>query len=190
MILCTVQPNEQYDVTLENITVGLWNQYGHDLHLWNLVSRTAVEFFQYEPGFESIPLTKRPAILYNDKTFDQTLDQKVNGVTVRELLEIMTPFEMIDYFVKVKPDLAILGFFAPFIGIVNPTDEQVFVGMIDSMKLRAWQHKKYFKGKTGQNGKVIQVRFRPSLPADQLALLEQSCDVLLKMFKRTIGEVS
>ena len=188
MILCTVQDNEQYNVTLDGMVVGLFASYGHDLHLWNLVSRTAVELFQYEPGFESIPITKRPAILYNDKVFDQTLDQKIKGVPVKALLEIMTPLELIDYFMKVKPDLALLGFFAPFIGIMNPTDEQVFTAMIDSMKLRAWQHKKYFKGKLSQKGKVIQVKFRPSLHIDQLTALDRSCEILLKMFKKTIGE--
>ena len=186
MILCTVQDNEKYNVTIDGMVVGLYASYGYDPHLWNLVSRTAIEFFQYEPGFEEIPITKRAAILYHDKVFEETLEYKINGVPVRALLELMTPLEMIGYFIKVKPDMPIMDFFAPFTGVRNPTKADVFTALIDSMRLRAYQHKKYYKGKLSQKGKVIQVRFRPNLPTEQSIILEQSCKTLLKTFKRVI----
>jgi hypothetical protein len=158
MINCTIQEDSKYNVVLDGQAVGLYTTYGHDQHLFNLITRMAGECFQYEPELSFIPEPKRAAILFNDGVIVSTLRQSVNGHNMREILEKTDPKEFYLMMTAHRPlHLDILEFFQ--VKDKNVTDNDLMDGFLVSLYLRQGQWQRYQRGVIGKKGKVIQAKF-------------------------------
>jgi hypothetical protein len=165
---------------------GLYTQYGHDAHLFNLLSRTSTGMFMYEQGFEEIPLDKRVARIFKDEMFKETLDQTVAFLPMRKILETMNPEEMYNLFVSIKPTHIKIS---SFYGNELNSPAQKFELLMLSMKLRLFQYKKYSKGIKSREGKVIKAQFGSTLTKAEEQFLAHQTVALLKASKAAVGVV-
>ena len=188
MIYATTKPPEQYTVTIESYPVGLWITYGYDPELFNLLSRIAVEFFQYEGGeFDVIPDGKKAARLFRDDTIIESLDFKFNsGLSMRDVLNNTTPKEMFDLFERTKEieNLPLLEFYRIR---EKDTRSNLLGGLFFSMYMRVLQYEKHYRGAQSTEGKVIRASFRSNLNATEASYLKENSAALLKGYKKGFG---
>jgi hypothetical protein len=187
-IFCTTKPPEQYTVTIDSYEVGLWQTYGSDPDLFNLMSRVAVEFFQYEGGiFEVIPVGRTAARLSKDETLIASLDFKFrSGLSLRDILRSTTPREMFDLLKGTKEvdQLPLLEFYRIR---EKDTRSQLVGGLLFSVYLRVLQYEKHYRGVQSKEGKVIKASFRSNLDSTEAAYLKEHSAALLKGYKRGFG---
>ena len=165
MIFCTTKPPEEYMVTLPSGGVyGLWDTYGHDPELFNLISRVSPAMFMYEPGFDIPP---GAVIVTLDKDVEDkivdTLDKRVLGLTVREILHYYSPEDMLELFSK--EDVSHLPINDPVLNTI--------------MIMRVSQHRHHYRGLLDSDDKVSKVKFKSDLTAEEAEWLGNSI--------RTIG---
>jgi len=103
MQYCLSRKPEEYEVTYNGNSDGLWLRYGHDPSLFNLLSLTSTSFFMYEQGFETLDQGKLIVALDNIDAWVDTLDSVISKKTVRELLEELTPRQFTDLILEVNP---------------------------------------------------------------------------------------
>lgn len=164
MIYCTTQKPEHYNVIINGKEYGLWRNYGYDPALFNLISRTQLQMFGYEQGMvDKIPSGQQIVQLPNIREIEFTLQQRVDGTLVRELVEAKNPEEMFDIFRLSRPSgIAIIGSFGDLDSLLL------------AMRLRVIQWKKFYRGKLRGN----EVQFRSRCNEDEEEILSQWIGVM------------
>ncbi len=173
MIYCVTQSPDKYVEHLPTGQVcGLYTQYGHRPELFNLMTRTVTASFMYEPGFEGYPVGKRIQSLYGDDCLVATLDQDVEGVSMKTLLNTTCPETMFNMFLDKKPEhLEVVKFYAGW------------DGLIAAMRVRVLQFKKYYRGIINTNKNLVYARFRSDLSEQEDKFLTESVKILRKAFE-------
>ncbi len=188
MIYCTTKPPEQYTVTIESYPVGLWITYGYDPELFNLISRVAVELFQYEGDiFDVIPDGKKAARLFRDDTIIASMDFKFkSGLSMRDVLKNTAPKEMFDLFERTKEieNLPLIEFYRIR---AKDTRSNLLGGLFYSMYMRVLQYEKHYRGAMSKDGKLVKAQFRSNLNATEVAYLKENSSALLKGYKKGFG---
>jgi len=131
MIFAITQELEQYDI--EEAPIGLYSTYfQRSPVLFNLITRTSLIPFQYEPGST---VTKPFFLIDDDVMYEETLPQTVGGETVKRLCCDLSPIQMLEYFEKHKDGLPGLGITRYWYGNVDL--------LLDVMRARviAWKWK-------------------------------------------------
>jgi hypothetical protein len=169
MIYCLTRKPEEYG--------GLFSSYGHDRHLFSLMSRTSTAFFAYEQGFEDVPETAKIAEFVDITPWAQTLESEIEGIPIRTMLEIMTPREVTNLIHKTKPQhLPLCSLFAH--GLPTLADALWF-----NFYIRTLQHEKYFRGEIVSTGKVAFGAFGSRLQPEEDALLNNQTKTLKELMK-------
>lgn len=169
MIYCLTKKPEEYG--------GLFSSYGHDRHLFSLMSRASSAFFPYEQGFEAVPESVK-VVQFDDITpWVQTLDAEIEGVGIRTMLEIMTPREMTSVIHRTKPQhLPICSLFSA--GLPTQADALWF-----NFYIRTLQHEKYFRGQITPTSKVTFGAFGSRLGPEEDKLLTDQMKTLSELLK-------
>jgi len=95
MIYCVTQPLENYNVTIEGETVGLYMTYGHHPPLLNLILLMTLTPFGYERGTEIEP-RKRIVQLKEEERFFNSLNMEVKDEKVSRIVSKLNPIEIYD----------------------------------------------------------------------------------------------
>lgn len=170
MIYCLTRKPEEYG--------GLYQSYGHDRHLFSLMSRASSAFFAYEQGFEAVPESVKVVQFDNIDPWVQTLESEIEGVGIRTMLEIMTPREMTSVIHRAKPQhLPICSLFAH--GLPTQADALWF-----NFYIRTLMHEKYFRGQIA-GGKVAFGAFGSRLGPEEDKLLTDQMKTLSELLKST-----
>ena len=154
MITCTTKPPEEYVVTLPSgYTCGLWDTYGHDPELFCFISRTSPSMFMYEPGFDDVNPGIKVVEVPGQGLLIDTMDQKVRGMTVREIQHRYNPIEMFELFSNVSIEhLSCVGVVEEFLAI---------------MSMRLFQFKRHHRGHLQFEGDVQRIQFCSSLTVSE-----------------------
>jgi len=161
MIFATIQPLEQYDVMCSGQSAGIYTTYFNRAPvLFNLITRASLVPFQFEPFS-----TKNPPffIIDNDIKYEETLPQKVGGRTVDRLCCDLNPIEMLKFFIDHQDDLPKLGVTEYWYGKVDL--------LLDVMKARALQWKKYQRGALVREGNIVRGQFGSLVESGEEAFL-------------------
>ena len=176
MIACTTMPPDKYIETLpDGKTYGLYQEYGGNPELFNLITRVATVPFMYEPGFEGIPLGKRIGRLNKEQCLVDSLEQKVEGIQLRILLRKIDPVAMYELFAEQEPDHLAL------VQLYNGWDRVLSV-----MELRVLQFRRHYRGVRKSNKGVITAQFRSGLSAREEESLSTAIVSLNKAFMGTM----
>ncbi len=179
MIFCTVKPPEEYMVTLPSgFTCGLWDTYGYDPALFCFISRISSAMFMYEPGFESIPPGVKVVEVPDQQDVANTMNQMVKGLTVREVQEKYNPIEMLSLFSR--EDISHLLFVKGF----------EVSAILEVMRLRVLQFRKYYRGPLQLEGGIQKVQFKSDLTKkEQEGLSEFILRMTILMSERGVKHV-
>lgn len=149
MIFATAQLLEDYDVIINGVKVGIYTTYfNRSPVLFNLITRASLVPFQFEPMNDG---KTKFFIIEDDHLYEQTLKQKVGGITVDRLCVDLSPLKMLEFFQHRPADLPPLGITKYWHGDVDL--------VLDVMRARALQWKKHQRGTLSRDGNVIQGRF-------------------------------
>lgn len=177
MIYClTKKPNEY----LAANGTGLYHSYGHDPHLFSLLSRTSAAFFQYEPGFEGLVDLKKIVRLSDINLWLRTLDCEVLGVKVRTAVETMSPRQFTDLLYQANDEL--LPLHELYQGQIDP--ELMRSSLWFNSYMRTLQHEKFYRGKIGPG---LTVAFRSRLNSEEDKWLETQKAGLLEAMKEVVN---
>jgi len=167
---CVTKPIDKYTEVINGTEVGLYITYGHDRHLFNLLTRTSTAMFMYEQGFESLKTGSRFNRLTKEELLFSTLSQSLGGVSMRKTLETTSPQGMLKIFKEKRPEhLDIAGLYGNF------------PRLLQAMELRVLQYRKYYRGPLSKGG-IVKVQFASDLSSEEDTFLENNVKALLRGF--------
>lgn len=166
-MLCVTQDLAKYDVEFNGVRVGLYATYGHDRDLFNLVSRTCSAMYMYEQDFSFIPEGQRIVSVKRDDLLVATLEQEVDGLPFRELLQTTTPSQMFRIFSA--QDLRYLKVSDLYPPTTSLSSWDI---LLRQMARRQLYHRHRYRGKLWQDGKIVYCQFRSALDKSEKALVE------------------
>lgn len=175
MIYCLTKKPEAY---VASNGTGLFHSYGHDRHLFSLLSRTSAAFFQYEPGFEGLDDLKKIVKLSDVNLWVRTLDCEVLGVKVRLAMETMSPRQFTDLLYQSRELLPLHEMYRKQ---VDP--ELMRSSLWFNSYIRTLQHEKFYRGKIGPG---LTVAFRSRLNSEEDKWLETQKEGLLCAMKEVV----
>ena len=164
----------------------IYQNYGKSESLFNLMSRTYLEFFMYEPPLKGqVPPVESSAL---EPYFVQFLSESLDCGTVRELLEL-TPLRMAaviaEHFAKNNT-----------VGVLKTALTKIFRGdgldpvtferiILRAISVRAFQWAKYYRGPYGkQIGNVQECMFKSPLREADMTALESTYQAILNTRRR------
>lgn len=159
MIHCVTQPLEKYDVILSGYSVGIYSNYGHDPHLFNLLTRCNRVPFQYEEG-SNVLTSKVLSTIFDIELYEETLEQDVGDKNVRALLEELNPEQMLNWFQNY--DVGHLG-----VTLYYENETSLFL----VMAARVAQWKKYYRGVIKSEKGLISASFGNRLTNEEEEVL-------------------
>jgi hypothetical protein len=159
--------------------MGLLVSYGHDIDLFNLVSRTCSAMFTYEQGFEFLPPLNRIIAVVNQHLLEEALEQEISGKSLRYILQTTTPLEMYKLFVAKQPThLKIAKLYTTGRG-----DKEDWNFLVSSMYFRQLQHRHWWRGRLRQQQNVVYCQFRSDLGQAELAEYSEFIPQLQRSFR-------
>jgi hypothetical protein len=180
MIYALTQEPEKYNLG----NTGLYYNYGHDPHLFCLMSMTSPVFFLWEDLFEDLPTSSRVVRLdlKQEEAYIKTLEQEIGGRTVPELMEHMSPREFAEFLKVAQPlDLEVVKTF----GLPKP--EANLAALYMSTHIRALQHEKFYRGKIYKEGNKTEIAFKSRLTKQEDEYLEKAKAEFRRQYLIKIG---
>jgi hypothetical protein len=176
MIYALTQEPEKYNLG----NTGLYYNYGHDPHLFCLMSMTSPVFFLWEDLFEDLPTENRIVRLdlTQEEAYMKTLDQSIMDRPVRELMEHMSPREFSVFLKVTQPS---------HLELAKIYGEPGITAMTMSAQIRAFQHEKFFRGKLTKKDNKTKVVFRSRLSIEEDKYLEGAKAQFRKQYLSKIG---
>lgn len=170
MIYAATKPIEEYDVTFNGTTYGLYSEYGHKPEVLALL--LLITPFGYDYELQDVATGEHRVGMRNIEVVEHTLESVIEGVTVKEHLQQLNPLEF--YKLIASSDVTHL-----------PIVEQNFVGNQETFEFivgaRAATWAEHYKGEVGRTGNVVRVNF-----GGTKNLIE--VPEIIKMYEQTIKQ--